>query len=405
MTNKPPSVDLVLAKARSLARTGAPDQARQLYRSVLSRFPGNKRALEGLRSLPQPTQSPKAGPTRDQINDLMALYNQNRLPEALTQASALAARFPDMPLILNILGAVHADLGQPEQAVASYTRALQIQPAYAEAHGNLANVLMTLGEHEKAIQSYNNALRAKPHHVDAHRNLANALASLGRHDEAAACFAEVLRARPDSADAHFRLGNSLNALGRHEQAMAGYAEALRISPDHAEAHNNLGNVLMYLGRHAQAIASYTRALECDPGLAEAQRSLGLLGKYRKDDPRIARMLQQIADPQTGARNRMHLGFALGKAYDDLGDVERAFRHLLEANRKMKRDLGYDIGTDRRLFGLIKSIFGAGNPPSLDRAQQSTGKGTQPIFIVGMPRSGTTLFSRRFTGKDISINSQ
>ncbi len=156
MSNKPLSVNLALIKAKTFAKKGAPDQAMQLYQAVLKRFPGNKRAIEGLKSLerPKPDQEQiilDKAPTQEQINGLIALYNQGQLQEALDQGAALAEQYPNAPLILNILGVVNAGLGRLDQAVASYTKALQIKPDYAEAHSNLGNALKAFGKHKEAI--------------------------------------------------------------------------------------------------------------------------------------------------------------------------------------------------------------------------------------------------------------
>jgi len=327
MSNKALSVDLALLKAKTLAKKGAPDQAMQLYRAVLKKFPGNKRAIEGLKSLtrPKPNQGQIAlntGPTQEQINGLIALYQRGRLQDALEQGAALAERHPNVPLILNILGAANAGLGRLDQAVARYTKALQIKPDFAEAHNNL--------------------------------------------------------------------GNALKALGKHEEAIASYTKTLQIKPDFAEAHNNLGIALSELGMHEEAIASHTKALQIKPDYADAQRTLGVIKNYKIGDPQVAQMLELIANPSISENNKKHLSFALGKAYDDIGDAESCFQHLLEGNRLRKKELGYDINSDKRLFSRIKSIFAADELPTIEETQSVTERKKQPIFIVGMPRSGTTL---------------
>ncbi len=139
MSNKPLSVNLALVKAETFAKRGAPDRAMQLYQAVLERFPGNKRAIEGLKSLERPTPDRRrfgfnTGPTQEQINGLMALYSQGRFQEVLEQGTALARQYPDVPLIPNILGAANSDTGCLEEAVTNYSKALQLKPDYAEAH-------------------------------------------------------------------------------------------------------------------------------------------------------------------------------------------------------------------------------------------------------------------------------
>ncbi len=177
ISNKHLSVDQSLIRAKSLAKKGELDQAMQFYQAVLEKFPGNKRAIEGLNSLTKPKLVQgksvlNAGPTPEQVNGLVALYKQRRLQEALEQGTALAERYPTAMIIHNILGAVNAGLGRLDQAVASYTKALRIKPDYADAHSNLGNALIDLGKHEEAIASYTKALQIKPDYAEAYNNLA-----------------------------------------------------------------------------------------------------------------------------------------------------------------------------------------------------------------------------------------
>ena len=155
------SVDRALRKAKSHAGKGEGDLAEQHYKSVLEKYPKNKQAIQGLKALQQPTDlnvATFAGPSRQQINGLTALYKQGKLQEARLQGEALAKQFPNEPITANLLGAVFLGLGHLEQAAANYTRALQIKPDFAEAHNNLGDVLKSLGKPEEAVASYNRAL-------------------------------------------------------------------------------------------------------------------------------------------------------------------------------------------------------------------------------------------------------
>ncbi len=208
------SVDRALRKAKRHAKKGEADLAAQKYKSVLEKFPKNKRAIDGLKALQQAKAvmtASNSGPSQEQINGLIALYNQGKLQETLVQGEALAKEFPNIPFTPNLLGAVNAGLGRLEQAVASYTKALQIKPDFAEAHNNLGAALNDLGKPEEAVASYNKALQIKPDYAEAHNNL----------------------------------GNALNHLGKLEEAVANYNKALQIKPDHAEAHSNLLMCLQY----------------------------------------------------------------------------------------------------------------------------------------------------------------
>jgi tetratricopeptide (TPR) repeat protein len=148
--------------------------------------------------------------------------------------------------------------------------------------------------------------------------------------------------------------------------------------------------LCEFGRYEEAIASYTSALELKPDFAEAHNNLSKLKTYTQGDPQISEILQRLSDADLTESARMHLSFALGKVYEDLGDVDQSFRYLQQGNRLRKMIIGYDINQDRELFEQIKLLFKADNSQVGDMSESGGGPTRQPIFIIGMPRSGTTL---------------
>ena len=423
----PLSIDQALRKAKRHAKKGEVDLAAERYQSILQRYPRNKRAIEGLKALQQPAAvqaATNAGPSQEQIAGLVALYDQGKLQETLVHGEALAERFPNVPFIPNLLGAVNVGLGYLEQAAASYRKALQLKPDLAEVHNNLGNALNDLGDSEAAVASFNKALQLKPDYAEAHNNLGNALNDLGRSEKAAASFNKALQIEPDYAEAHNNLGtvlcalgkpeeavssftktlqikpglaeahnnlgNALNSLGKPEEAASSLIKALQIKPDFAEALNNLGNAFNNLGKAEEAVGSYNKALQIEPDYAEAHRNLSAAKKYQDGDPQIRQMLQLVERHDLSDKDRMHLNFALGKAHADIGNHDRAFFYFLDGNRLRKDDLGYEISSARASFARIKSTFSEDIPALQDVKEREGASGRRPIFIVGMPRSGTTL---------------
>lgn len=360
----------------------------------------------------------------EQMRALIDLCSQERYAEALARGEVLATQFPDVAFIPNLLGAANDGLGRPQQAVACFRAAVQLQPDYAEAHTNLGVVLHDLGRFADAVASYRTALKFAPNDANTHTKLANTLRNLGRLEEATGSYHEALQIQPDNAEAHNNLGIAQYALGRLEEAVASYRQALRIEPNNAEAHNNLGHALKDLGKYEEAIASYQKALQQNPRNAEALNNLGILlhdlGKseealacyaeavllkperaewhrnlsiakhYEADDPHIGQMLQLLERPDLPDRDRLRLCFALGKAYDDTGATDKAFAYLVEGNRLRKQELQYNPSSDRALFAAIKSAYSDMAPLSATVEQAHGTFLRRPIFIVGMPRSGTTL---------------
>jgi len=383
-----------------------------VYKDIMEKDPQNKQATT------------YAGPSRQQISALTALYKQGRLQEALLQGEALAMQFPDEPITANLLGAVNVALGRLEQAAASYTRALRIKPDFAEAHSNLGNVLKSLGKPEEAVASYQRALQIRPDYAEAHCNLGDALNDLGKPEEAVASYhralqikpdfvvahnnlggafndlgkpekavsslTKALQIQPDLAEAHNNLGVALNILGKPEEARSSLCRALQIKPDYAQAHNNLGATLNDLGKPDAALASYNKALQIDPAFAEAHRFLSAVKTFQDGDPQIQQMLQLFKRNNLPDEDRMHLNFALAKAYEDIGDYDRAFACFVDGNRLRKAELNYESSATRASFAKIKATF-AKDVPALSVLKESeSAKGQRPVFVLGMPRSGTTL---------------
>jgi len=327
--------------------------------------------------------------TQVQINHLVGLYSNGKLQEALMEATRLAEMYPQIAPLHNIQGACYDALGQAENAAESFRRTLRIKPDFAQAHYNLGNTLSVLGQLHAAVESYRRALDTNPDYAEAHNGLGKSLWALGQMDAALACFERALEIKPDFAEVHNNLGSVLKDLDRPHAAMASYKRALEFKPDFAEAHNNLGNTLSDLGHLDDSVASFERALEIRPDYAGAHRNLSGLKTYQPGDAQITLMERLYSRPETDKSESKHLCFGLAKAYDDLGEVDKSFDYLAEGNLLRKKELGYDIDSDRRLFAIIKGLFGA-ESPSIDAVPIDEPSSIQPIFIVGMPRSGTSL---------------
>ena len=362
--------------------------------------------------------------TQAEVKAVIQLMDQGRLPDALAQGQSLARKHPGAPFIHNILGVIHARMGQFDAALACYDRSLKIAPDYADALNNRGNALADLGQQEAALASFNEALRVKPDFAQAHNNRGNVLRSIGLLDEAAASFRQAVRLNPQYAaalnslgntlreqgkyhealdsltratamapgfvEAHNSLGNLHCDMGRPELALENYRTALKVHAGFAEGHCNLGHALSELGRYEEAAGSYQEALRLRPGYAEVHSHLSQIRTYRRDDPHFSTMLARLDQPGVSEEETMYLDFALGKAFDDIGEVDRAFEYLSEANRLKKKALGYSIERDRTDFALIKSWFAAKNPATSLGATRDEPGARRPIFVVGMPRSGTTL---------------
>jgi tetratricopeptide (TPR) repeat protein len=205
----------------------------------------------------------------------ITLTRLGNLQEAIRHWQRALRLNPDYAEAHDNLGCALSQMGRVQDAIKEFEAALRIRPDYADAHFNLGVALAKTGKIEEAIAHYEQVLRINPDDAQAHNNLGVALAKTGRNEEAIAHYEQALRIKPDYAQVHYNLGVSLVQLGRLQEAMGHWEQALRIKPDYAEAHNNLGNALLQGGRIDDAIGHYERALRVNPDIAEAHCNLGV----------------------------------------------------------------------------------------------------------------------------------
>lgn len=348
-------VDKSLKQAKSLAKSGKLAEARALYEAVLERFPNNKRALEAYQALEVPAKDQKRTLTQDEQARLIKAVNENRLQEALTLSNSLAQQCGKSAFLHNITGNIFERAGNYKSAAAHYEAALQLRPNDAGILTNLANVLNITGAFERAKQVLEHAI---------------------------AC-------DPKSAVAHNCLGNTLHELGNSEAAVACFETAASLNPKLAEPLSNLGNLYVEIGDKDKAKAVFEAALLLAPHRAEILRSLYALRKAQNGDPAFKRLQEALEHQNADSNAQMNIHFALGKAFDDVGDYEKAFEHFQSANDLGAQQSNYKPDDQEPIFQKIKAAFDEA-PKALPLTTDATPK---PIFILGMPRSGTSLIEQ------------
>ncbi|PWE34391.1 hypothetical protein DDZ14_01415 [Maritimibacter sp. 55A14] len=249
----------------------------------------------------------------------------------------------------------------------------------------LAAVLERFPRNRKVLAELR-ALNAEPDAARAHYGLGEKLSAGAWHLAAIASLDEALRLAPGDARVLSRLGDVQRLAGRAEAALESHRRAAELAPERAAAQFGMGVALQDLGRMAEAAEAYRRALAADPDHAAAHMALGLVAPAQPGDSRLDRMEALAADPGRDATGRAMLHHALGKAHDDLGETAAAFDHFARAGALRKSALDYRIEADRALFDRAARLTA---PPLAPRRRAAP----CPIFIVGMPRSGTTLIEQ------------
>ncbi len=227
-------------------------------------------------------------PSPDQLQSLIALFNQGELSAVLNQTINLLRAYPESANLHNFCGIVYAGLGQVEDAAASYSRAFELQPDFVDACSNLASTQIQVGDLEGATGSFRKLTALLPDSADAHYNLAVTLQAAGKFESAIPGFRRALELNPAIAEAHNNLGLALFKTGEPEAALESYQAAIACNPDFAEAYNNLGIVLYESGALNGALQHFTSAIQIKPGLADAHNHCGNVHTDRGDLPAARR---------------------------------------------------------------------------------------------------------------------
>ena len=328
-------------------------------------------------------------PSQAEINSVIALYSNGQIQEALDAVETLTKDYPKEPLLYNISGVCYKAIGQLEAAVKSFEKALAIKPDYAEVNYNLGLTLQELGQLDFAVKCYENALAVNPEHAEAHNNLGVTLKELGQLDTAIEHYERAIAIKPDYAEVYYNLGNAFRVNGQQDAAVESFEKAITIKPDYPGAHNNLGIIFMELGQKDSAFKSYEKSIDIKPDYAEAHLHLSTIKKYTANDPQIAQMHALLSASDLSKSDRMSLCFALAKVYEDLGNRDNQFKFLREGNRLRKQGLNYSLDNDQVTHSIVKKLF-APSSPDIEKSLSYEASTIRPIFILGMPRSGTSL---------------
>ena len=288
---------------------------------------------------------------------------------------------------LAYLGMLYQQTGDIEQAITALDKASRLKPDPSTLN-NLGSLLLQKNRHQEAMDSFNKAVKLEPDYDPAHYNLGTLHSRLEQHKEAAFHYRRVIELKPQDEEAWNNLGLSLMSLGALDEASDCFKQAVALQAGYTDAHNNLGCVQMALGEMESARATFETAISIDFRFARAYENLARTKRFETtEDELIEKIHSTMKSPTPDDEALTCFHFALGKIYDDCASYDLAFQHYHHGNELIARktrfnpqQLEADITKTIETFNstLLKTYGTDGHPSS------------RPIFIVGMPRSGTTL---------------
>jgi tetratricopeptide (TPR) repeat protein len=321
-------------------------------------------------------------------NALRALGRQDEAIDAYQKAILLREQYPEA---YNNMASVLRDKGMLPEAEHAYRKAISQRKDYVEAYVNLAILLDNNDRSDEALRMLGDALKISPRHLGTLVQIARIQFRKSNYEQAEQAARLALRTDPKSPEALAVLGQVLHETDRLHEAVAVFEAALRLKPTLTEVNSVYGVCLKSLGRMDDAKRQFERTLELAPGAFGIYANLADLQKFTPDNPHLAAMEGIMAEAAEPASDRyMPLHFALGKAYDDLGQYERAFQHFKTGTAQKRAKLKYD---EAQTLGFIDSIREIFNEDFIRNPPIQGSRSEVPVFIIGMPRSGSTLIEQ------------
>jgi len=386
-------------------QAGRRDRAEALYRKVLQKVPDhpdglhllgviayeNGRHQQAVRLI---SRAVAALPwfADAHVNLGNALWALGRLDEAAASYRAAIALKPDLALAHSHLSRLLNAQGAFGQALESARRAVELNPGLLDAHLNYAGALASERRYAEALPAFRAALGLQPDRAETLSDTATVLAELQQYEEALSLHRQAIALQPDSAEMHYRLGMALIQSGDPQAGEASCRQAIALDPGFARGWNGLGQVLVAFGRFEEARTCFYRALELDPEQAQAMAGLVDVGQSAPDEAQIERLRALFTGPNRPATIRIDAGLALGRLFDNAGRYDEAFPCFVEANALYRRQLSaagenFDPAILRQ---QVDALIARCTPAFYEAVEGGSSASQVPVFVVGMPRSGTSL---------------
>ncbi|TJV68416.1 MAG: tetratricopeptide repeat protein [Mesorhizobium sp.] len=317
----------------------------------------------------------------------LQLHQAGRRQEAEALYRQVLGQQPNHAAALHFLGLLLHQTGRSEEGLELIEQSVTLQPRNADFLNNMGTVMRDLGRIAAAVDFFRGAVDIKPDQLAARDNLGSSLKQLGQFDAAEEIFRGTIGRNPFHVRARIGLAETLQEAGRLDEAIKLFRESLSIRPKDAELLYGLGVAMMEKGKLDEAADLARQAVAVVPGMAKAWLLLTQVKRQTERDKELAGMEAEHAKAPQGSLARMQLSFGLGKVNDDLKDYGRAFDYFAEGNAIRRQGIDYDPVRTRGEFEAMKAAF---DKTFFEKHRTSDISDDTPIFVVGMPRSGTTL---------------
>ena len=297
---------------------------------------------------------------KKRIENIANIYKSGNLVKSETLCKEILAKNPKIAFLYNLMGLIYSDLGKIDVAIKTFKEGIKINPKFSEIYNNLGRVIFR----NKNENEFNIAEEYYKKSISLNNSLPEPFNNLG------------------NLYAHF---------SKHDRAIEFYLKAISINKNFIYAYYNLSVSLTAIGKFEEAIKNLKKTIELDINFYPAHRALSRMIKYDKDSQHLKQLIKVSEDIKENKINNKFdtsfISFSLGKAFSDIKDYNKSFYHYELANSAIRKGYDYSISEEKKNFDKIIKSF---DKKIFKRNINTGNKSIEPIFIVGMPRSGTTL---------------
>ncbi|MBF0370866.1 MAG: sulfotransferase [Magnetococcales bacterium] len=347
--------------------------------------------MRGKKSPPLPRQASSGGRKARAIPELLKKAAHLHAQGQWDQAEGLCRKILKIqrqhPDALHILAALSLARQQLDRALTRIQKAILASPLHPGFHNTLGLIHLKKNALEKARAAFEKELAIAPGNLQAINNLGHLLRRSGLHETAEKLLKNALHHHPGTASLWLNLGQCLKACDRTEEAAQAFTKGIECDPHLPQVHKNLGVCLQHQGQAVEAEAAFRKAWALKRDYGEAIQSLAHVRRFSAADRKDLLAVQRVFNqPQITDATAAHCHFALGKMHDDCGNWSDAFHHYQQANGIRRRQHPFSPEDHHRLVARNIAIFSENYFSGGDFGDPSE----QPVFILGAPRSGTSL---------------
>jgi len=321
--------------------------------------------------------------------NIINLFNKKKFNKISNISSKTRAFFEDQADIVKIF--VMSDLNT-NNFIKAEQLLKKILPKNNTAEFNyiLGNTFKIQNKNDEAIAAYKKSLSINKNFSEAYNNLANVQKKNENFDEALLNYKNAIKTKENNLEAYYNLANLYKSLKKYGDSIKNYQKVIKLNPNFSDPYNNIGTIYSILGKFNEASEFYLKSINVNKYFAEAYKNYVQLSKIDENDEVFNNLKKIVKDENLDEKQKEVFFYSISKVYFDIGNNDLAFKYLNSANKLKLQNLDYSFNKDKKEFKKIKEYFLNKEILNLKKFEENQVK---PIFILGMPRSGTSLIEQ------------